>query len=137
MGKVRDLSSAPSARGWSAEHELCLRAERQATRIARHWVMRALASAGVGGTLNQVTEVLAGELVTATVRRCDPDGEVRVGLRVNPGSVHVWVTGPSPLVPAPANDASLALVEVLSSAWGSRREHDGRRTVWFDVDTAG
>ena len=32
---------------------------------------------------------------------------------------------------------SLALVEVLSNAWGSSRGRDGQRTVWFDVATAG
>lgn len=136
VGEVRDLSSARSARSGAADHELRLPAERHAPRIARHWVMRTAAAAGVGGPLNQVIEVLTAELVAEVVRTGDPEGVLRIELRVADGTVRVSVTAPAPLTPAPANPPSLALVEVLSTSWGTWPHADGERTVWFDVATA-
>ena len=136
VGEVRDLSSARSARSGAADHELRLPAERHAPRIARHWVMRTAAAAGVVGPLNQVIEVLTAELVADVVRTGDPDGVVRIGLRVADDAVRVTVTASVPLSPAPPNPASLALVEVLSTSWGTRPHGDGERTVWFDVAIA-
>lgn len=137
MGEVRDLSSARSARANASAHEVTLRAERHAPRIARQWVMRAAASAGIGGTLNQVIEVLTSELVSDAVRVCAAEGEVRVCLRVDATAARVSVTGPSPRVSTDVGSASLALVEVLSTSWGTWPPTGGERTVWFDVETAG
>jgi len=137
VGEVRHLSSARSARARGAEHELSLPAEPGAARIVRHWVMRVVAAAGVGGALNQLVEVLTAELVSEAVRTGTPDDEVAVRLHIDDDAVHVTVTGPALAALAPSNAASLALVEVLSNAWGSSRGRDGQRTVWFDVATAG
>jgi serine/threonine-protein kinase RsbW len=115
------------------DHELSLPAESTSTRVARHWVMRVVAAAGIGGTLNQVVEVLTGELVSDAVRFCPKDRQVRVGPSIDPAGVHVAVTGPRPAAPA---GTSLALVEVLSTSWGVRPVADGARTVWFEVATA-
>ena len=136
MGEVRDLTSARSARGRGAEHELSLPAEPGAARIVRHWVMRVVAAAGIGGALNQLVEVLTAELVSEAVKTGTPEDEVDVRLHIDDEGVRVAVTGPG--TPAlPSNATSLALVEVLSNAWGSSRGRDGQRTVWFDVATAG
>jgi hypothetical protein len=138
VGNVRDLSSARSVRIGTVDHELTLCAERSATRVARHWVMRAVAAAGVGGTVNQVTEVLTGELVDDAVRICAArdDSTVSVRLRVDECRVHVSVTGPAPVMPTQPNPTSLALVEVLCSSWGIGPRAEGERTVWFDIETA-
>ncbi len=133
---MRDLSSARSARSTKADHELALRAEPSASRIARHWAMRVVAAAGIGGNVNQRIEVLTAELVADTVRAGDGERPVRVQLRVGDESVRVAVTGPCPAVPTPEDTTSLALVEVLSTAWGTWPLPDGERTVWFDVETA-
>ena len=137
MGKVRDLSSARSARGRGNEHELSLHAAPGAARIVRHWVMHVVAAAGIGGSLNQLVEVLTAELVSEAVKTGTPADEVDVHLRIERGRVRVAVTGPSPAVPTPSGATSLALVEVLSSAWGTTPTRGGERTVWFDVAIAG
>ena len=137
MGEVRDLSSARSARWRGDEHELSLHAEPGAARIVRHWVMRVVAAAGIGGSLNQLVEVLTAELVSEAVKTGKPADEVDVRLRIDGGGVRVAVTGPSPDVPSASSTTSLALVEVLSNAWGTTPARDGERTVWFDVATAG
>ena len=137
MGEVRDLSSARSARGRGDEHELSLPAEPGAARIVRHWVMRVVAAAGIGGSLNQLVEVLTAELVSEAVKTGTPADEVGVRLRIEGDCVRVAVTGRSPVVPTPSGSTSLALVEVLSNAWGTTDARNGERTVWFDVATAG
>jgi hypothetical protein len=103
--------------------------------MARHWVMRAAAAAGIGGTTNQLIEVLTGELVSDAVRHGDEDAQVRVGLHICDAGVRVAVT--APWVATQATSMSLALVEVLSSAWGTGPGPDGERTVWFDLEIAG
>ena len=117
-------------------------AERNAPRRARHWVMRAVAGAGVGGASNQVIELLAGELVSNAVIH-GPAGEpVRVAVRVDGYVVRVSVTdrgGGQPQVrhpdPTAPNGRGMALVDTLSTSWGSARLPDGGTTVWFELDT--
>ncbi len=137
MGEVRDLTSARSAWRRGAEHELSLPAEPGAARIVRHWVMRVVAAAGIGGALNQLVEVLTAELVSEAVKTGTPDDEVDVRLLIDDDGVRVAVTGPSAPALVASTATSLALVEVLSNAWGSSRGRDGQQTVWFDVATAG
>ena len=120
-----------------AEHELSLPAQAGAQRIARHWVMRVVAAAGIGGELNQLVEVLTAELVSEAVKSSTPDDDVDVRLRIDGDGVRVAVTGPGPALLTASGATSLALVEVLSSAWGTTRGRGGERTVWFDVATAG
>ncbi|WP_249670748.1 MULTISPECIES: ATP-binding protein [Cellulomonas] len=124
------------------DDELVLTAERSAPRHARHWVMRAVAGAGVGGASNQVIELLAGELVSNAVIHGPADEPVRVAVRVDGGVVRVAVTdrgGGVPRVrhpePTEPNGRGMALVDALSTAWGSARLADGGTTVWFEVDT--
>ena len=117
-------------------------AERSAPRAARHWVMRAIARAGVGGASNQVIELLTGELVSNAVVH-GPAGEpVRVAVRVDGPVVRVAVSdrgGGTPRVrhaePTAPSGRGMALVEALSTVWGSARMPDGGTTVWFEVDT--
>ena len=134
MGEVRDLSSA---RGRADEHKLTLHATPAATRIVRHWVMRVVAAAGIGGSLNQLVEVLTAELVAEAVRIGTPAAEVDVRVRIDGECVRVTITGPGPATPTPTGPTCLALVEVLANAWGTTSVREGERTVWFDVATAG
>ena len=126
-----------AARRRAADHSLSLDAGPTAPRVARHWVMRVVAAAGIGGALNQMVEVLTAELVADAVRLGGPDRRIDIRLRVEDDGVRVAVTGPYPVVPTPSNTTSMALVEVLSSSWGIWPRPDGARTVWFDVATAG
>lgn len=137
MGEVRNLSSARSVRQHAEDHSLALHAEPAAPRVARHWVMRVVAAAGVGGSLNQLVEVLTAELVSDAVRLGAADRRIDVRLHITEDGVRVAVTGPCPEVPSPHDTTSMALVEVLSSSWGMWPRPGGERTVWFDVATAG
>jgi serine/threonine-protein kinase RsbW len=103
--------------------------------MARHWVMRVAAAAGIGGPTNQLIEVLTGELVSEAVRHGEADASIRVGLEIYDAGVRVAVTGL--WVPAHPSSKSLALVEVLSNGWGALPGPDGERTVWFDLDITG
>ena len=134
VGEVRDLWRARSARVQTTDHELALAADPQAPRVARHWMMRVVAAAGIGGTPNQVIEVLTAELVADAVRVArDSEHVVLVTVRIDEDAVRVAVTGPGD---EPPMAASMALVEVLSSSWGAWPSQAGTRTVWFDVRTA-
>ncbi len=144
MGDVRELRSAGSVRRREAlaeTGELVLRAERSAPRAARHWIMRAVAAAGVHGASNQVVELLAGELVANAVLHGPSDGEIRVHVRIYQDEVRVEVTDESPArprvrrpEPTDPNGRGMALVATLSSAWGVERLDDGGKTVWFTVE---
>lgn len=142
MGNVRDLRSRRGTPPPLLDDELVVVAERSAPRAARHWVMRAIAGAGVGGASNQVIELLTGELVSNAVVH-GPAGEpVRVAVRVDGPVVRVAVSdrgGGTPRVrhaePTAPSGRGMALVEALSTVWGSARMPDGGTTVWFEVDT--
>ena len=142
MGNVRDLRSRRGTPPPLLDDELVVVAERSAPRAARHWVMRAIAGAGVGGASNQVIELLTGELVSNAVVH-GPAGEpVRVAVRVDGPVVRVAVSdrgGGTPRVrhaePTAPSGRGMALVEALSTVWGSARLPDGGTTVWFEVDT--
>ena len=136
VGDVHYLSGARGGCEHALDHELTLRAEPAAPRVARHWVMRVVAAAGIGGSINQLVEVLTAELVSDAVRLADEDGQVRVWLRICEDDVRVAVTS-RPDAPTSSSATSLALVEVLSNAWGTLPQPDGERTVWFDVEVAG
>ncbi|WP_448631185.1 ATP-binding protein [Cellulomonas soli] len=142
MGEVRDLRSAGSLRrAVLVEDALVLRPERSAPRTARHWVMRVVAGAGVGGAANQVVELLAGEVVANAVVHGPENGEVRVHVAVDPRRIRVAVSddgGGVPVVGHPAPTApsgrGLALVEALAETWGTVPRQGGGKTVWFEVD---
>jgi serine/threonine-protein kinase RsbW len=142
VGDVRDLRSAASARRRDAhviDDELVVAAERSAPRTVRHWVMRAVAEAGVGGVSNQVVELLTGELVSNAVVHGPHGGAVHVRVRIDRSDVRVDVTdegGGAPQAghpePTAASGRGLALVEALSSDWGTHIVPGGK-TVWFEV----
>ncbi len=119
--------------------QLEVQAERSAPRAVRHWVMRAIADAGIGGSANQVVELLTGELVSNAVVHGPTDGTVTVRVRVDRSVVRVLVSdsgGGTPTVghpePTAASGRGLALVEALSSDWGTS-SRPGGKTVWFEV----
>ena len=112
-----------------------------APRAARHWVMRTIAEAGVGGASNQVVELLTGELVANAVVHGPRDAPVRIQIGIDGATVHIGVRdtgGGTPTVghpePTAASGRGLALVEALSAAWGTQVHPDGK-TVWFEVRT--
>lgn len=142
VGDVRDLRSRRGAPPPLLDDEVVLTAERSTPRQARHWVMRSVAAAGVGGASNQVIELLAGELVSNAVVHGPPGQPVRVAVRVDGYVVRVAVTdrgGGVPQVrhpdPTAPSGRGMALVDALSTAWGSAQLPDGGTTVWFEVDT--
>jgi anti-sigma regulatory factor (Ser/Thr protein kinase) len=119
--------------------QLVVEAERSAPRAARHWVMRALAEAGIGGSTNQVIELLTGELVANAVVHGPADRSVTVRVRIDGPAIRVLVSdagGGVPVVEHPEPTApsgrGLALVEALSHEWGTLSRPDGK-TVWFEV----
>lgn len=142
VGDVRDLRSAASVRRRDAravDRELVVEAGRTAPRAARHWVMRTIAEAGIGGASNQVIELLTGELVSNAVVHGPEAAQIRVQLHIDGQDVRVGVRdtgGGTPTVghpePTAPSGRGLALVEALSSDWGTRLHDDGK-TVWFEV----
>ncbi|NUU18810.1 ATP-binding protein [Cellulomonas humilata] len=144
MGDVRDLRSAASVRRRDAQAvvgELVVQAERSAPRAVRHWVMRTIADADVGGAPNQVVELLTAELVSNAVVHGPDGGDVRVEVRIDGATVRVSVRdtgGGTPTVghpePTAPSGRGLALVEALSTDWGIHPHRDGK-TVWFEVRT--
>lgn len=119
--------------------QLVIESERSATRAARHWVMRAIADAGIGGASNQVVELLTGELVSNAVVHGPPGDPVTVRVRIDGPVVRVMVSdmgGGVPTVghpePTAPSGRGLALVEALATAWGTQNRPGGK-TVWFEV----
>lgn len=101
--------------------------------------MRAVAEAGIGGSANQVVELLTGEIVANAVVHGPPDSAVTVCVRIDGPLVRVLVSdsgGGVPKVGHPTPTApsgrGLALVEALSTEWGTLSRSDGK-TVWFEV----
>ena len=116
-----------------------MEAGRSAPRAARHWVMRTIAEAGIGGAPNQVVELLTGELVSNAVVHGPDAAEVRIQVRIDGAKVRIGVRdtgGGTPTVghpePTAPSGRGLALVEALSSGWGTQVHPDGK-TVWFEV----
>lgn len=120
--------------------ELVVTAAPTAPRTARRWVMQVAAAAGIGGAANQVAELLTGEVVANTVVHGPHDAQVVVRLAVTGHTLRVEVEdsgGGHPELrrtePTAPNGRGLAIVDALSSAWGSTNE-PGRTVVWFEVE---
>ncbi len=116
-----------------------LTAEPTAPRAARAWVMRSLADVGIGGSANQIAELLTAELVANAV--VHGEGQVLVDLAVTGACVEIGVTDAGAGQPAvqhpelPAQSGrGLALVEALASTWGTAPCATGKR-VWFELTT--
>ena len=141
VGEVRDLASAPSVRRRrpAISDELVLAGEPTAPRVARRWVMRAAAEAGIGGSTNQVAELLTAELVANAVVHAPGSGDVSVRVRVDGSVLRVEVTDGGagrPVLrhasPTAPDGRGLALVDALASAWGAVPAGAGK-TVWFEL----
>lgn len=103
--------------------------------------MHRIAQAGVHGQVNQVVELLTGEVVANAVLHGPEHGRVRVSVWIDDCGVLVSVTDDStadPVVQHPAPTAvsgrGMALVEALSHSWGVDHHEDMGKTVWFLVD---
>ncbi len=110
-------------------------------RVARHWVMHRVAAAGVHGVANQYAELLTGEVVANAVVHGPPEGSVLVELSLDATSLRVSVTDeghghPVPQHPEPTatSGRGLAIVEALSTAWGTNTASSGGTTVWFELE---
>lgn len=127
-------------RGPRVHEELEIEAAPVSARTARHWVMQIAASAGIGGAANQIAELLTGELVANTVVHGPAGAPVTVRVDIQADVLRVEVEdqgGGQPVLrrtePTAAHGRGLALVDALSSSWGTTHEA-GRTTVWFEVD---
>ena len=110
--------------------------ESDAVRTARHFVTER--SLSLVPALADDAALVAAELL-ANARM---HGEPPIVVRVSGGDdrLHIEVqdaSSRSPVRPAPSTTnmtgRGLALVQALSSAWGVRRERDGGKTVWCDL----
>ena len=90
-----------------------------------------------------MVELLTGELVSNAVVHGPEAGVVRIEVRIDGETVRVGVRdsgGGTPTVghpePTAPSGRGLALVEALSSDWGTQTHRDGK-TVWFEVARRG
>ncbi|WP_432498222.1 ATP-binding protein [Kineococcus gypseus] len=104
---------------------------------ARHWVVQRCAAAGVPAAVLTVVELLTAELTANAVLHGAPP--VRLDLERTAEGVRVAVgdADPSPPVrrsvgPEATGGRGVALVDLLSGAWGVE-EHAGGKTVWFTL----
>ena len=104
--------------------------------------MRTIAAAGVGGSSNQIVELLTGELVSNAVVHGPQNGTVHVSVGIGNGTVRVEVGDdgsgePHVRHPEPTelSGRGLALVDALSTSWGTqpRGAHGQGKIVWFEV----
>lgn len=106
--------------------------------VARIRRFAAAACRGVGdGELCETVVLLVSEVATNAL--VHGAGDVRVDVRTQDGAVRIEVSDDSTAVPVPRNAGAdgesgrgMALVEALSSDWGTLSRPDGK-TVWFEV----
>ncbi|GIG27773.1 hypothetical protein Cma02nite_03730 [Cellulomonas marina] len=103
--------------------------------------MNRVAAVGIGGCTNQYAELLTGEVVANAVVHGPATGEVRIELSMDAAVVRVSVSDdghghPRPRHPEPTalSGRGLAIVEALSSAWGTHTSPTGGTTVWFELE---
>jgi len=120
--------------------EIVLPPQRSSARLARHWVIRVIASSGVTGAQNQVVELLTAEVVANAAVHGPAEGSIRV--RAWTDATHVYVTvsdesSTSPVVrhpePSDVSGRGVALVQALADDWGVEAGPDGK-TVWFSLE---
>jgi len=90
-----------------------------------------------GQSVCETVELLVSEVATNAL--VHGAGDVRVDVRTQGGAVRIEVSDDSPEVPVPReagpdgeSGRGMALVEALSSSWGTDARADGK-TVWFEV----
>ena len=109
-----------------------LRPRASAPRIVRHVVYTLCDEAGLPHRFGDDAALVAGELVTASIRQARSDIDVTV--EAGPLQVRVGVRDTSDALPMlgfdprPGPVRSADLVERLSSSWGYCRSDDGRET---------
>lgn len=133
MPEVPDLSSARRRRR-PALVDACIQVDPQlsAARTARHWVMSTLGEAGVGGSANQVVELLTAELVGQALLRSPGRITVRAGFDGQVARVEVVDDAQD------ASDPSapvLAILDALAGSWGVLDDPGTGHTVWVEVET--
>jgi len=133
VSEVPDLSDVRRRRR-PALVDACLQVDPQlpATRTARHWVMATLGEAGVGGSANQVVELLAAELVGQALVRSPERITVRV--RFDGQTVRVEVVDDAQDSSDPSPPA-LAILGALAGSWGVLDDPAAGHTVWVEVET--
>jgi len=94
--------------------------------------MSTLAEAGVGGSANQVVELLTAELVGQALLRSPEHITVRTSFDGQCARVEVvddahQTSDPSPPV--------LAILDALAEAWGVLDDPGTGHTVWVEVET--
>ncbi|WP_432492108.1 ATP-binding protein [Kineococcus auxinigenes] len=109
--------------------------------LARHWVVQRCTSVRVPIAVLTVVELLTAELTANAVLH--GRAPVRLDLQRTPGEVRVAVTDAdsTPPVrrrvgPEATGGRGVALVDLLSGAWGVEQHGDGK-TVWFTVGLPG
>jgi serine/threonine-protein kinase RsbW len=90
-----------------------------------------------GGQVCDTVELLVSEVATNAL--VHGAGDVRVDVHTQGGAVRIEVSDDSTALPVPRdagpegeNGRGMALVEALSSDWGTEARPDGK-TVWFEV----
>ena len=131
------LSPAPRSDG---HEQLELPPQRSSARVARHWVMHAIAASGVTGPQNQVVELLTAEVVANAAVHGPPDGTIRVKAWTDTRNAYVSVSddsSTSPVVrhpePSDLSGRGMALVQALADDWGVE-VGPGGKTVWFSLE---
>ncbi len=110
-----------------------------AVRAARKFALHELS--GFSADLLEIIELLVSELAGNAVRHTDSSFQVRIGADRRRIRISVSDRGPGrPVVRSLDPDAvagrGLALVQMLSSSWGVRRNRSlsGGKAVWFVLD---
>jgi CheY-like chemotaxis protein/anti-sigma regulatory factor (Ser/Thr protein kinase) len=111
------------------------------SRAARGFMAETLAQWDCGELLDSVN-LLVSELVTNAVVHADSEAEVAVVLTSTSLRVEVADNGSGTVQPreAGAFDTSgrgMALVEAMSTRWGTEHRPDGGRVTWFEVERTG
>ena len=90
-----------------------------------------------GGSVCETVELLVSEVATNAL--VHGAGDVRVDVRTQGGAVRIEVSDDSTALPVRRdagldgeNGRGMALVEALSTCWGTDARPDGK-TVWFEV----
>ena len=102
----------------------------------RRFAVAACRDVGAAGVCDTVALLVSEVATNALVHGA---GDVRVDVRTQGGSVRIEVSDDSTALPVPRDAGTdgesgrgMALVQALSSDWGTEARPDGK-TVWFEV----
>jgi len=107
-------------------------------RAARRFMTETLDQWAVGDLLDSVN-LLVTELVTNAIVHAESDAEVAVVLTATALRVEVADRGGGMVTPRDADDfdtsgRGMALVEAMTSAWGTMPRPDGGKIIWFELE---